>query len=407
MQSLSLRRSSLKGSLLLCGVALFAACDVQQPGGEQEQLADAEQAIQGGYTDKDTNNVVGIVDVNKGGICSGSLIGPNLVLTARHCVSNISNDSQGVICSQSEAGNPGSAGSFYVTTNYQLTQNPADYHMVQEVVITPGSDLLCGNDQAILILADNVAPEEAVPLVPRVDYKLAEGEEYNAVGYGQTGDNNSNSAGTRRRRDELFVYCAEDDCQGVGGYVTDEEWIGDAGICSGDSGGPAIDLQGRVVGVTSRGGPNCSNPVYGSVHSWGEWIKETGLYAAQLGGYPPPLWALGQPTDSGWNGPVGGNCTELACEVCWKQECTRRCISDEVCPDGYTCEEVKTDTNVCVAIPEEPPPSEETSGGSGDAAESTEDGCNVAADPTNPVPWRPALLGMIGLAALLRRRRRA
>jgi MYXO-CTERM domain-containing protein len=62
---------------------------------------------------------------------------------------------------------------------------------------------------------------------------------------------------------------------------------------------------------------------------------------------------------------------------------------------------------VCVAIPEEAPPAEETSSSSGDAAESGEDGCNVSPDPTNPVPWRPAILGLVGLAALLRRRRRA
>ena len=386
--------------LLASLTALGAPGCMEVPNNTDGRVGEAELAIQGGYVDEGDPNVVGIYDAAVGGICTGSLIAPNVVLTARHCVSNISNDSEGVICTESEAQNPHAASGFFVTTVSQLTEDPSNYHAVSEVIQTPGSDLLCGNDVAILILSENIAASEAVPLTPRVDYKLAEGEQYSAIGYGQSSDGNFGSAGVRRRRDELFVECAEDDCTGVASYVKDTEWIGDEGICSGDSGGPAFDLQGRVVGITSRGFQGCDDPVYGSTHSWGQFLKETVYYAAELGGYTAPLWVYGQPTDPWYNTPVGGDCVENNCSVCWNSECTRYCI-DEVdsCPKGFECGAVE-DGKICQRVEEEPPTGDDD-GGSGDGADTAEDGCSVGGsdDPTNPVPWKPAVaLGLIALA---------
>ena len=44
--------------------------------------------ISGGYSDSEDTAVVGIVSLanNSLGICSGTLIAPNVVLTAQHCV---------------------------------------------------------------------------------------------------------------------------------------------------------------------------------------------------------------------------------------------------------------------------------------------------------------------------------
>ena len=153
-------------------------------------MGDGAQAIRDGYVHAGDPAAVGIVAMN-GGLCSGSLIAPNLVLTARHCVSNTYGDEQGVRCSSTTFGPPFAASNLFVTTQARFTQDADDYHRVREVVTLPVEDGLCGHDMALLVLDDLVAAEEATPYVPRVDSALVAGEEYYAIGFGATNDSGS------------------------------------------------------------------------------------------------------------------------------------------------------------------------------------------------------------------------
>lgn len=377
----------------------LAACGDERPA-ELAEIATASAPIMDGYRDDDDTQAVGVIHLSNQGIgaCSGTLIAPNVVLTAHHCVAS-SSSGGAVICGSTVFFEPYPATELYVTTRTSFSQNVADYHFVREVLVAPGGDDFCGNDVALMILESPIAASEAVPAVPRVDLELFQYEEYYAIGYGAQSDNENADSGTRFRRDELFTQCVGGGC-GVGSGITQSEWRGDTGICQGDSGGGAFDLFNRVHGVASRGSQGCAFPVYGGVYLWADWIKETTVYASGLASLDPPPWANGFPTDPQFNHPVGEACTSLdACPsgACLNGYCTRACNELATCPDGYQC---STDF-WCEQAPDDVIVENET------PTRVVSGGCNVARprqDPTKPIPWE--IVGLaLGAAALVSRRR--
>lgn len=366
---------SRPGSFFLGTLLLVTGCagaDAPTPAGEDpttlvgdarfSQLPEAVEtvsgAIMGGSTDDETSSVVGLVTFGGYGfgICSGSLIAPNVVLTAQHCIASLHNDvNGGVDCTRTTFGPSYPASSVFISTLVSLDQNPNSYSGVREVVVPPGSNGVCGNDVALLILDAPVGVHRAVPLTPRVDEQLvaatpwnpASGEEYSAVGYGNTSESGGGS-GLRRRRDNLRVTCVGQDCPYYG--VTNTEWIGDQGICQGDSGGPAIDLHDRVTGVVSRGGSGCSFPIYGSVYAWGAWIKETVQRASTEGGLTAPVWVNGWPTHPDFNHPIGAACgqgSDCPSGFCEGGVCTRWCNEQAPCAQPFHCH----DSGICLLLP--------------------------------------------------------
>lgn len=375
--------------VLSLAVPLLVACGGDD--GEDIRIGDASSPIMGGYLDETDTMVIGIQEIGGNfGRCSGTLIAPNVVLTAQHCVAETSGGGS-VQCGLTQFFPAEPPGELYITTNTFFTMSPSDYRSVREVHI-PNGPQFCGNDQAILILTDPIPPEVAIPATPKVDEPVIAGEEYYAVGYGQLYDSDNAPSGTRYRRDALHAECVGAAC----GFsqITDTEWLGETGVCSGDSGGPAFDLQNRVTGVASRGSPQCETPIYGHVHSWGQWIKDTTIHASALAGTAPPPWATGWPTNPAYNFPIGGACVapvDCPSGICVEGECSRKCNALAPCPEGYQCDEFE----VCVAIPE---PVEDP-----DGDEVASSGCALVVDPTKPIPWKWTLLA---LAAIGYRRRR-
>ena len=88
--------------------------DAWEPGDTHEVR---RQEIRGGTVDSTHTSVVGILIDFGGGdqsICSGTLIAPNLVLTAQHCVAGLT--SQFVVCGDTPFGAQYPASTFHVTT---------------------------------------------------------------------------------------------------------------------------------------------------------------------------------------------------------------------------------------------------------------------------------------------------
>jgi MYXO-CTERM domain-containing protein len=382
-------------------VGAIAGCGNTGARGSGEDLGVADEAIMGGVADAADHAVVDIVWMSASNTveCTGALVAPNMVLTAHHCVAPIQDAPNDVVdCTVASFAAPDVPADFFVSTRESPTTSPGDYHMVREVIVPEGSTstTYCGLDQAILILAESLSAVEASPLVPRVDGQVLTKQSYTAVGFGATADDGT-GAGTRRSLTGLAIDCVGSPCTTVAGAQIDatREWIGDHGTCLGDSGSPALDAEGRVVGVLSRGAAGCTSPIYGDVFAWGAWLRATAVHAAAVGGYAAPAWSTGAPTDPAYADPVGGACGDPATcpsSLCLADAagsyCTRPCEAAAPCPSGYTCATVEA-VQLCqrTAVP---------SGG----------GSSCAVHPREPAAPSASLVGAGLVALALRRRRR-
>jgi hypothetical protein len=254
---------------------------------DPERVTAASAAIQGGTTDDKDTGVWLIGMTSTSSMCTATLIAPNVLLTAHHCVStSVQGCATGV-----EYGpvDPPSGYGLYRDTSFDGTL----YGGVQEVR-TPVAAGECSTDVAIIITKKNYTPTYE----PRVNQPAAVGEPAYAVGYGVTCASCSDTA-LRRRRDGFQVSCTSSNCSTSAGNLPidpDVSFVSDSTACHGDSGGPLLDAQNRLIGVNSTAvfaNNNCVSVVETRVDKLKDWLVSTVLDAAKLGGYDAPAWAGG------------------------------------------------------------------------------------------------------------------
>lgn len=205
-------------------------------------------------------------------LCSGALVAPNLVLTARHCVSRAvtatpSCDARGRSHNGDHLAEDVDPAAIAVYTGSHVRPD-VDSPVARAVrTLHPTGQVLCDSDVAFLVL-DRPIPNATI-LSMRLHAPVETGDIVVPVGFG---GGPSNIVGHKVARAKSTVLATGPSANAATGAVLGpREFEVDQATCRGDSGGPAIDVvTGEIVGVVSRGG-SCSasgNHVYTRVDAY-------------------------------------------------------------------------------------------------------------------------------------------
>lgn len=302
----------------------FTACSGSVEGGEtQDHVGRSIQPIVGGIasgTEQDA--VVVLARFENGarvGLCTATLVAANLVVTARHCVSQT--DASAACASSGEPvvgallhGDrpPASLAVFAVTGGVAPdTTTDAAASARGKTLVVDSATTICNHDVAYVILDRSLtAPIAPVRLAPP-----APADMLTAVGFGIT------EAGwlpaSRMQRSDLALVGAgpmafpDDARYGVG----DAEFLVGESACAGDSGSPALASSGAIVGVASRAGngkardPNnaastCLGATAHAVYAQLGADRALALRAFSEAGATP--WLEGEPDPRVAGGPPAG-----------------------------------------------------------------------------------------------------
>jgi secreted trypsin-like serine protease len=240
-----MRRAICLLGLIACGRAGDA--DLSAP----ETTTSTEQdALQGGVADA-SDPAVGLLWIEAGGFCSGTLIAPDVVLTAGHCTET-------------------PIAAFYLGEGQAInaknfTGPPTNMRVlaVAESITHPDfvpNSCTTSPDIGLVRLAQ---PASGVHPVAFAKVEPAIGSSCTAVGFGMHTENGATTVEQKRSGQEKIEQLYSLSIQvGFAGALSDH----------GDSGGPLL-CNGSIAGVTSCG--NSDNVFYTRIDQTNDWIART------------------------------------------------------------------------------------------------------------------------------------
>lgn len=330
----------------------FAACAA--PSEPERVSRAATPIIEGTDSDASQDAVVLIMHydaLQRGGGtegCTGVMLTPELVLTARHCVSvtdpSAACSSDGTAVSGGQVTSDYKPSALYVFAGNKRPDFISGLGKAARGVeiVTTGAKTICNNDLALVLLDRKLEGAKIAPI--RLDAPATNGELVTVVGWGITETEPFPS--TRQTREGVKITSV-----GPARALGPAEFLTGEGTCSGDSGGPAFSGEtGAVLGVLSRGGngtggQGAENCIDGeNVFTAVAPHKDTILAAYGKAGQEP--WLEGSPNPL--LGKLGAECaSDDACQssIC-NGVCTQACDADP-CPDGWACGEA-SGRKVCI-----------------------------------------------------------
>ena len=232
------------------------------------------------------NDVVAVLATVQGtdSWCTGVVIEPDLVLTAEHCLGPALPPSAQVDCATATLPAISPQSNAWVLRGGDVKAvATADYLAVANVRVPAATGRLCGDDIALLELANplsSVSESTVTPDVPEI------GSAFTAAGYGADGVN----SGILRENQAAHITCVGTQCNDT--RIAESELLAHSGACEGDSGSPAIDAEGRSFAMAVRSSTDCSETAYLQLAGYTLWIATNAVDVATAHQRSAPRWAL-------------------------------------------------------------------------------------------------------------------
>jgi hypothetical protein len=284
-----------------------------------------------GVPDRGYDPAVVAIDATDAAFCAGVLVAPDVVLTARHCVSLPAGP---IECPAEDASAapllrpPGSL-RIYVGDDVSTASPRARGRGIR----VPALPSICGADVALILL--DVPIDDVAPSVIR-STGAAQGDHLRTVGWrlvGRTG------TGPRILRDHVLVVSASPN------EIELDEAV--SGI-----GGPAIDEStAEVLGIFSRRTADPSRAVYTRADAFATLVEDaladSDAAAGSLRGLRKPKKG---PADLGATCASGGDCAAGVCVSTsggLEQYCSRSCGVYDRCPARFRCQRGQSGAQAC------------------------------------------------------------